>query len=373
MRHSAGSCSRRLPMVIRSKPSTTMGSCALLIRSSNVATLPRKYHHRFMSTTEPLYHVEPAVAASVTAGEPPVTPRQFRIIFLRAAIPMIGFGLMDQTIMLQAGNAIDCTIGVTFGLSTLTAAAFGQVCSDASGVLFGGTLETLASKAGLPKTGLTIHQRSLPSVKRVRLFGSLCGVFFGCSLGLLNLFFIDTHRSTTLKLEAMNDGEQEFDFEIEVSNDHDQNIPRLKETTMLKITGPNVDGLLASLTSALSIRGCSLVELHAGRRHKKELNGVDNTPDDEYDENYIEDVFYVLKRETGEQFEDDELAELGKSLLDATRTPMNILAVRSTMRDLENTNSYLKARVAKLEQLVYEKQIKVTTKNNPGAPISGTA
>lgn len=40
-------------------------------------------------------------------------------VFARAAVPMIGFGFTDQTVMLQAGNAIDCTLGVTFGLSTL--------------------------------------------------------------------------------------------------------------------------------------------------------------------------------------------------------------------------------------------------------------
>ena len=35
---------------------------------------------------------------------------------------MVGFGLMDNTIMIHAGNLIDCTLGVTFGLSTLSAA-----------------------------------------------------------------------------------------------------------------------------------------------------------------------------------------------------------------------------------------------------------
>ena len=65
-------------------------------------------------------------------SQPPPLPTatQLRNHFVKAAVPMIGFGLMDQTVMLQAGNAIDCTIGVTFSLSTLTAAAFGQVCSD---------------------------------------------------------------------------------------------------------------------------------------------------------------------------------------------------------------------------------------------------
>ena len=79
---------------------------------------------------------------------------------------MIGFGFVDNTIMIQAGNAIDCSLGVTFGFSTLTAAAFGQVVSDASGVLFGGTLESLAKRAGVPSPGLTTAQRQLAIVQR---------------------------------------------------------------------------------------------------------------------------------------------------------------------------------------------------------------
>jgi len=59
-----------------------------------------------------------------------VTKEQLRLHFRRVAVPMVGFGFMDQTIMIQAGNAIDCTLGVTLGLSTLSAAAFGQIVSN---------------------------------------------------------------------------------------------------------------------------------------------------------------------------------------------------------------------------------------------------
>jgi len=44
-----------------------------------------------------------------------------------SAVPMVGFGFMDNTIMIHAGEYLDTTVGVTFGLSTLTAAAMGQV------------------------------------------------------------------------------------------------------------------------------------------------------------------------------------------------------------------------------------------------------
>jgi hypothetical protein len=85
--------------------------------------------------------------------------------------------------MIQAGNAIDCTIGVLFGLSTLSAAAIGQICSDASGVLFGGTVERLAKAAGLPSPNLTAAQTKLPIVARTAWAGSLLGVIMGCTIG----------------------------------------------------------------------------------------------------------------------------------------------------------------------------------------------
>ena len=43
---------------------------------------------------------------------------------------MIGFGFMDNLVMIQAGEAIDSTIGVAFGLATMTSAAFGQIVSQ---------------------------------------------------------------------------------------------------------------------------------------------------------------------------------------------------------------------------------------------------
>jgi hypothetical protein len=274
-----------------------------------------------------------------------------RLIFLNTAIPMVGFGFVDQTVMLQAGNAIDCTLGVTFGLSTLTAAAFGQICSDASGVLFGGTLEQLAVYIGIPKSGISAAQRALPVVTRTKLAANFLGVVLGCILGLGNLLFIDTGRSSTLKLEAFNE-ESEFEFCIEASNAEKAGV------TALKVTGPDVDGLLASMTAALAVRDCSLVELHAKRKEIKEGGIVED------EEKSIEDVFYVIKRSTGKAFDNDELEDLAKSLLDATRTPMNVNSVKAAMHELENTNSYLRARVQKLEQVVYQKQITIVPSND---------
>jgi hypothetical protein len=91
--------------------------------------------------------------------------------------------------MIQAGGYIDSTLGVQFGLATLTAAAMGQVVSDVSGVLFGGTLERLLSPF-IKQVKLSAAQQKLPAVARLRLAGAVGGVFVGCLLGASSLYFV---------------------------------------------------------------------------------------------------------------------------------------------------------------------------------------
>lgn len=219
-----------------------------------------------------------------------------------------------QTVMIQAGNAIDCTIGVVFGLSTLSAAAIGQICSDASGVVFGGTVERLAKAAGLPSANLSSAQTKLPIVARTAWAGSLVGIVLGCTIGLVNLFFIDTSRSSTMKLQALNDG-QDFEFTVEASN------AIRPDATSLKVEGPDVDGVLAAMTTALAKQGCSIVEISAKRVPAKSESGKLTFAKS----SAINDTFFVVDSQTGEQFEDDQLEMVAQALLESTRSPLRSL------------------------------------------------
>jgi Transmembrane protein 65 len=117
---------------------------------------------------------------------------QLKVLFYASAVPMIGFGMMDNIVMIQAGQLIDNTIGVTMGLATLTAAAAGQVVSDVSGVIFGGSLERFLHQHKLIKTStLTAAQRALPISRNVAMLGAVCGVMLGCGLGASCLLFMD--------------------------------------------------------------------------------------------------------------------------------------------------------------------------------------
>jgi hypothetical protein len=119
---------------------------------------------------------------------------------------MVGFGFMDNFVMIQAGQYIDSTLGVQLGLATMTAAAAGQVVSDVSGVVFGGTLERFLQRLGLIRSPcLTSAQRQLPITRNVTMAGAVLGVIVGCALGACTLCFVDLeardriHHATQLR------------------------------------------------------------------------------------------------------------------------------------------------------------------------------
>ncbi|CAE7329471.1 TMEM65 [Symbiodinium sp. CCMP2592] len=139
------------------------------------------------------------IATSHEAERP--TPLQMRRLFVISAVPFVAFGIVDQSVLLYAGDAIDNTLGVALGLPTLAAAAMGQVMSDTCGVAFGGTIEAAALKLGLPLPGLTEAQQRLGSVKRVSTLGGVCGVILGCFIGMGNLLLIDLKAAERAKKE----------------------------------------------------------------------------------------------------------------------------------------------------------------------------
>jgi len=114
-------------------------------------------------------------------------------LFLGAAIPMVGFGFMDNFIMITAGSAIDNTLGVQFGLATMTAAAIGQVVSDVSGVVFG---DTMAKVFKVAPAKLTEAQKKLAVVGRIKLAGAVLGIVAGCTLGAVALWMIPEGRES---------------------------------------------------------------------------------------------------------------------------------------------------------------------------------
>ncbi|XP_037747959.1 transmembrane protein 65 isoform X1 [Chelonia mydas] len=64
----------------------------------------------------------------------PPSPGQLKHVFFHNAIPFVGFGFLDNAIMIAAGTQIELSIGVVLGITTMAAAALGNLVSDLAGL-----------------------------------------------------------------------------------------------------------------------------------------------------------------------------------------------------------------------------------------------
>jgi Transmembrane protein 65 len=79
----------------------------------------------------------------------------------------------------------------------------GQVVSDVSGVIFGGTLERFLTRMKLIQTpSLTTQQRQLPVCRNVAMAGAVIGVIIGCALGATTLLLVDLEARDRIQRAA---------------------------------------------------------------------------------------------------------------------------------------------------------------------------
>lgn len=142
-----------------------------------------------------------AVKEAVVAKEPPY--RTLRWLAFTTGIPFVGFGFMDNAILIIAGDAIDTSLGVTLGISTMCAAAIGNIISDLAGISAGAYIEDFCVRVlKLPVPTLDSAQRQLRSVRMASQTGMAIGMTIGCVLGMIPLFFIDSNKAEKLRKKA---------------------------------------------------------------------------------------------------------------------------------------------------------------------------
>ena len=129
--------------------------------------------------------------------EPPM--KELRLVALNTTIPFIGFGIMDNAILIVAGDAIDTSLGVTLGISTMCAAAIGNIISDIAGVMLGAIIEDYTARLGLPQPNISAAQRQLRSARFAGQFGICAGLVIGCIIGMFPLLLIDSNKVQRLK------------------------------------------------------------------------------------------------------------------------------------------------------------------------------
>eukprot|EP01004_Peranema_trichophorum_P003719 NODE_2692_length_1516_cov_52.773869_g2318_i0.p1 GENE.NODE_2692_length_1516_cov_52.773869_g2318_i0~~NODE_2692_length_1516_cov_52.773869_g2318_i0.p1 ORF type:complete len:444 (+),score=85.40 NODE_2692_length_1516_cov_52.773869_g2318_i0:78-1334(+) len=127
---------------------------------------------------------------------PRPTTRQLMQLGLLVGVPMVGFGFVDNFIMIVAGDKIDATLGITMGLSTMAAAGLGNLISDVAGLGLGDTIERCASKLGIKDPCLSKSQETLRITQATRTGSKVIGITIGCLLGMCPLLYSGHHKWT---------------------------------------------------------------------------------------------------------------------------------------------------------------------------------
>jgi hypothetical protein len=113
---------------------------------------------------------------------PKPTFLQLQRLAVLSGIPFIGFGFLDNALMILAGDFFDSHLGTLLGITTLAAAGMGNMVGDVLGICLGGTIESVAMRLGLPDPLLTAHQRKLNVVIVTKTAASIVGILIGMSL-----------------------------------------------------------------------------------------------------------------------------------------------------------------------------------------------
>ncbi|CAH8652493.1 unnamed protein product [Schistosoma guineensis] len=116
-----------------------------------------------------------------------LTYAQLKCIFIGNCLPFIGFGFLDNAIMIVAGEYIDVQFATFLGISTMAAAGLGNLVSDLFGIGLVGYVEKFMEKIGISVPPLSASQLASSSVRWSIAIGRIVGITTGCLLGLLPL------------------------------------------------------------------------------------------------------------------------------------------------------------------------------------------
>ncbi|KAM5157274.1 transmembrane protein 65 [Mantella aurantiaca] len=139
-----------------------------------------------------------AIAQEKLEAAPP-SSKQLKHVFVHNALPFVGFGFLDNAIMIAAGTQIEFHIGALLGISTMAAAALGNLVSDLAGLGLAGYVEAISSRLGLPIPDLSPKQADMWQTRVSAHMGKAIGVAIGCILGMFPLFFFKDEEKTEKK------------------------------------------------------------------------------------------------------------------------------------------------------------------------------
>ena len=165
---------------------------------TSLATFANELTHTQKQSIAKLMEIQQRIPKVV----PEPSWKQLQMLAIHTSIPFVGFGFMDNAILILAGDMIDFHLGVMLGITTMCAAAIGNIVSDVAGVLLGTAVEDFcAIYLKLPVPKLSNAQRQLRSVRFANQAGTAIGLVVGCIIGMFPLLFLDVERTHALKKE----------------------------------------------------------------------------------------------------------------------------------------------------------------------------
>uniref|UniRef100_A0A8R1HRF5 Transmembrane protein 65 n=1 Tax=Caenorhabditis japonica TaxID=281687 RepID=A0A8R1HRF5_CAEJA len=120
-----------------------------------------------------------------------LTPEQVKGVFLVNSIPFIGFGVLDNMIMILAGEYIDQQLGTVLAISTMAAAALGNLISDIAGVGLAHYVEVAVQRVGIKHPVLSAEQLESGKARFTTNAARAAGLTIGCLIGMFPLLFFD--------------------------------------------------------------------------------------------------------------------------------------------------------------------------------------
>lgn len=141
------------------------------------------------------------------------TNQQLKLVMVASAIPFVGFGFVDNMMMLAVGDMIEDHFHATYHLSMLCAAALGNTVADVVGLSLGGIIETFARRIGIPDPQLSKAQANMSITHWCNFFASAGGITIGCLLGMFPLLFMnhsddDDEKAEKTEKREPNSGDQ---------------------------------------------------------------------------------------------------------------------------------------------------------------------
>uniref|UniRef100_W5LK10 Transmembrane protein 65 n=1 Tax=Astyanax mexicanus TaxID=7994 RepID=W5LK10_ASTMX len=125
-----------------------------------------------------LHRFESIAIAQEQLEMAPPTAAQLRYVLLHNAIPFVGFGFLDNAIMIVAVSSI-----------YYNSAALGNLVSDLAGLGLAGYVEALACRLGMQIPDLSPKQADMWQTRVSSHTGKAIGVGIGCILGMFPLLF----------------------------------------------------------------------------------------------------------------------------------------------------------------------------------------